>query len=506
MGLSDYWSERRTKAFPKIGPQAELDDSFDGGYATDDGSDSASSGGGPSRGGGIARTPSSRCTSTSECASGYYCSNGTCLQSYPGSRGDGGSTSGCGDSQENNNTCGSNPTPAGGCTEGICGKKYGVNPGDDTCCSGEKCCERKPGESTVTCRCGACDPPKVNCDAFCAAHYVATGKLTLGCTEENICTQCEECRVVENFQPRECVRLDPENAYCWCPQVDPTPPEECQRCADNGIWAEDCENCQACYDIQVDCGCARATAKCCYPGCIESEGNQKCMALAWNTCYQACSTTDPDGPEPEPDPCAGNCYSQTFCDGPPPACPAGSSCTDDGTITAGGRTCYIRTVCDKTGVDSGCEEPECNCDADCGDCELCSAQGECKEDPDCEKEYRTTWKLTGEDYFVGTCAQQGDGTSKCNEDSVVLVPATDKFVTTICAPLPHSLLRVDNNTVTPVPGGECKTGNDRKEWRIVDANGTTISDLIVSSGPSGTWCLGPTEFREPEYQSASACS
>lgn len=501
MGLSDYWGERRSNSLSSkakaAGRNTLSESKRDSVTSSNKDEEDLTRPGSP----GYGQTTSTGCTGASQCSSGYYCVNGTCLQGYSGAVGDGGSISGCGQDQVNSGDCGSTVGRPEDCSTSICGAKYGVSPRDNTCCNEETCCESDE-LGKVTCRCGACDPPNQYCDPFCAAKFVVFGSLSVNCTQENVCTRCEECRPGATPESNACEPLNPELANCWCDQSKSSPPEECLKCAANGDWIEDCENCEATYDVSVDCGCARATAKCVRPGCISGEGNQECIDLAWNTCYQACQ----DDPDPEPDPCTGNCYSQNFCDGPPPACPAGSSCTDNGTITAGGRTCYIRTVCDKTGVGSECEEPECNCNADCGDCELCSAQGVCEEDPDCTEDYRTTWKLTGEDYFVGTCSQDGNGNYTCNEGSVVLVPAVDKFVTTICAPLPHSLLRVDNNTVVPRPGGECKFGNDRKEWRIVDANGTQISDLIVSSGPSGTWCLGPDDFREPEYQSAASCS
>jgi hypothetical protein len=325
------------------------------------------------------------CFDSNNCASGWACIGGKCAQANSGASGSGGGTSGCGDDADNGDKCG-----AGDCTKSTCGESGG-SPGDDTCCDQQKCCQRGD-DGFVRCTCGPCPPPKVNCDAFCAAFYAAYGRRTMGCTEENTCTQCEECRLVESFQPRECVPLEPENANCWCPQNMNDPPEECQKCMATGEWRDDCENCQACYTVNVDCGCAINTTKCCEPGCITSQGMHRCKEKAWQNCYAAC--TPPDDDEPA-DPCAGTCYGQHFCDEPVPPCPDGASCTDNGSISAG------RTVCDKSNVPPECEECDCHCHNDCKNCEVCGASGECEPDPACEDKYfsqimvrqRTYWSM-----------------------------------------------------------------------------------------------------------------
>jgi len=314
------------------------------------------------------------CFDSNNCASGWSCIGGKCAQSSAGASGSGGGTSGCGDDADNGDKCGT-----GDCTKSTCGESGG-NPGDDTCCNKQKCCQRGD-DGFVRCTCGPCPPPKVNCDAFCAAFYAAYGRRTMGCTEENTCTQCEACRLVESFQPRECVPLEPEDANCWCPQSINDPPEECQKCMGTGEWRKDCENCQACYTVNVNCGCAINTTKCCEPGCITTAGRRACLDKAWQNCYAAC--TPPDDDDEPIDPCVGECYGEHFCDGPLPPCPDGASCTDNGSISAGGRTCYIRTVCDKTNVPPECGECDCHCDSDCKNCEICSASGECVPDPAC---------------------------------------------------------------------------------------------------------------------------
>ena len=344
------------------------------------------------------------CYDSNNCASGWACIGGKCAQASSGASGSGGGTSGCGDDANNDDKCGS-----GDCTKSTCGESGG-SPGDGTCCDGQKCCQRGD-DGIVRCSCGPCPPPNPTCDAFCAAHYSAYGRLTMGCTEDKVCTQCEECRLVESYQPKQCVPLEPEDANCWCDQSIDDPPEECMKCMGTGGWEKDCENCQACYTVEVDCGCARNTQKCCEPGCITTQGQRSCIEKAWSNCRAACTPPDDDDDGPA-DPCAGECYGQHICDEPLPPCPDGASCTDNGSISAGGRTCYIRTVCDKTNVPEECKGCDCNCDNDCKNCEICNASGECVPDPECDDQW--FYEVA---YAVETCLVCNSPLNGCVTDS-----------------------------------------------------------------------------------------
>ena len=485
MGLSDYWKDKTASNLPVI--------SLGSGSYSDDDNNSLEDD--PSAVLDVVPT----CFDSSDCASGWSCINGVCAQSDPGASGSGGGTSGCGSDGDNNEPCGS----TGGsqsCTKSTCGVS-GNNPGDGSCCDGQTCCQKQQGGG-ILCSCGPCPPPNPECDPFCAAHYAAYGKLTLGCTEGNVCTQCEECRLTASYQPRECVPLEPEDASCWCPQSINDPPDDCMKCMAVADWVKDCENCQSCYTIEVNCGCAISTTKCCEPGCITSKGEQNCKTKAWQNCYAAC--TPPDPADPPSDPCAGECYGQHFCDGPPPPCPEGSSCTDNGTISGGGRTCYIRTVCDKTGVPPECGDCDCNCDNDCKYCEICSEEGLCVDDPECNKEYKSRWRMIEEDYVYYSCNYNPDtGTGGCNEAINHKTNGLD--FQTGCGPLPHVLVETDNDYETNRPYGPCTQGGNGKCWRIQDGDGNWISNKHCSAGVVGVFCLGASPVRAPQNYGTEKC-
>jgi len=48
-----------------------------------------------------------------------------------------------------------------------------------------------------------------------------------------------------------------------------------------------------------------------------------------------------------------------------------------------GKTCYFYNTWVTDDIPSECKECDCNCNNDCGDCEICNAQGECVRDPNC---------------------------------------------------------------------------------------------------------------------------
>lgn len=526
MGLSDYWKDKKrgsaalslsassAASSPSRGPTLPSSSSMLYPSSRGAGNSSpitainrASNGGWNMSDGSISLTASDgstwntgrhiqSCFDSNNCASGWSCIGGKCAQSNAGASGSGGGTSGCGDDADNRDKCG-----AGDCTKSTCGAS-GNNPGNDTCCDGQKCCQRGD-DGLVHCTCGPCPPPKVSCDAFCAAFYSAHGVRTMGCTEGNTCTQCEECRLVESFQPRQCVPLEPESAGCWCPQSIDEPPEECMKCMGTGEWREDCENCQACYTVNVDCGCARTTQKCCEPGCITAGGQQSCTEKAWANCYAACTSSDDDEPE---DPCIGECYGQHFCDGPLPPCPDGASCTDNGTISAGGRTCYVRTVCDKSGVPLECRDCDCNCSNDCKYCEICNEGGLCVPDPECKEDYKSRWKMDSEEYVSYNCSTNvAEGIGNCLTDNPRYNSTRSLDFESFCGPLPHTLVVVRSAYPTNETVGSCTLGGDYICWRIQDGDGYWISGEHCSAHIGGVYCGGPSPARAPQNYGTEKC-
>jgi hypothetical protein len=256
-----------------------------------------------------------------------------------------------------------------GCSNTSTGK--GTN---DVCCGQGRCCRMG---SVVQCFCGDCPPPPERCSQFCTSYLSSNGKMAAGCTDENTCDECSNCIDLGNFQGTACAKKI-GGAPCWCENGGCY--SKCDKCGEDGACTTDCENCQTCYKTVKFCDSGAYSLECCYSACD--------LTTSYSTCRDSFKCPDPPGGGG--DPCAGDCYGQTFCDEPVPPCPDGASCTDNGFISAGGKTCNIRTVCDKSNVPESCKECDCNCDNDCKDCEICDASGECVPDPNCcdpENEY-----------------------------------------------------------------------------------------------------------------------
>jgi hypothetical protein len=361
---------------------------------------------------------STGCQDSTDCASGWACVGGICVQETSGSSPSGsGNMSGCGNGGSGGSgvggvpgECGSGPVnyllmdeelaevyeeAVNNLRPGDVLLKEGLNGGtvgngligvslngkclktgcsgtstskgtNDVCCGQGRCCRMG---SYVQCYCGNCPPPPERCSKFCTSYLAANGKPGVGCTDDNTCDECSYCADLGNFQGTACKKKI-GGAPCWCENGGCS--YQCDKCGDDGACTTDCENCQTCYTTYKYCDSGPVKLECCYSACDYSSG--------FSTCRDSYECPDPLGG----DPCAGSCYGQTFCDGPPPPCPDGASCTDNGSITAGGGTCYIRTVCDKSNVPESCKECDCNCDNDCPDCFVCSSGCACEPDPRCE--------------------------------------------------------------------------------------------------------------------------
>ena len=359
------------------------------------------------------------CFDSSDCAAGWSCFGGRCRQ--PGSIGTniqtisgvagtryGSSSASCPTDETDTgvpfpdiNDCGGGGGYGygGGQTTGGCDKPGCTNsPGSDgnsgAHCCGERCCRfSSTGASTglrVQCYCGPCPPPK-RCQKWCDTFKKVNGRDGEGCSDATSCSECETCVTILGGQIAECKPIT-IGAPCHCGGSNACR-GACNECKSDGTCEENCANCESCVTMyNTNCGCAYVSTRCCTSAC--STGS-----LSWVGCKnKACESACPPGDGPEKDPCEGVCTTRTYCEeGPPPdcdtppcatppgspSCPPDSSCTNLGFISAGGETCYLEKVCDKSGLPSSCSDSECNCHADCGDCEICNSTGTCQQDPRC---------------------------------------------------------------------------------------------------------------------------
>lgn len=334
------------------------------------------------------------CYASSDCGSGYACIGNECVLTGSGSSNGGGSLSSCGQDSGGGPCGGLN---SGDCTSGNCGDG-GINPWNDNCCGGERCC-RKDSSGVLTCRCGPCNPPPPACSQYCTTAYNAFGRRVGNCSETFTCDECEECASTGSYSPRECRPLDTNEGFtpCYCSE-NPEPPFPCYKCNEFGGWMNDCKNCKTTYTVEAACGCAKVTQTCSFPGCYNEGDKNSCETQALANCYKQCDPENPPG-----DPCAGDCRTVTTCDPEPtPPCPSGSSCRTSGTITVGDQTCTLTEICDKNNVPPECEDCDCHCSNDCPDCQLCGVDGECYPDPACDdREIYLILSFSNPEYRIG---------------------------------------------------------------------------------------------------------
>ncbi len=312
---------------------------------------------------------------------------------YPRSTGSGGgsgSTSGCGndyyiDPDGNTVATPCEPNPAdNGCRKSGCGPDP-FNASD--CCGEERCCRYSANGVgvTVNCNCGPCPDPSNECNSFCSNFRAANGDLFPGCEDSSVCDECSECVSTPGGPPgTSCQPMVVGTAPCQCEESSCN--LACDRCDPDGICRVDCDNCVAPFPTLARCSC----------GYFDTTSYVNACGARWADAVD-CSALCAE--KIEPDKCAGTCVSVSWCDGQPtPPCPTGSSCTNTGTVSAGGKTCYIRTDCDKSSVPEECKECDCNCEDDCPDCKICDASGKCVDDPTCSE---GTW------LFFGTMMERG---------------------------------------------------------------------------------------------------
>lgn len=362
-----------------------------------------------------------KCSDSNQCASGWVCSGGFCVDNngtpangsteavvtspgfqsaYPGyippngtpgvpnsgpnsnvpigaryPRGTGsgrgsGSLSGCGednitDPNSNKRTksrCEPDP-PDNGCRKSGCGPDPGKA---HDCCGEERCCRYSANGFGVTtrCFCGPCPPKDDQCNSFCSSFKSATGDLMPGCDPSSVCDECSDC--IGGFSGTMCSAKVEGTAPCQCEGSGCG--LSCENCDPDGVCRLDCERCTVPYPTYARCSCGYFESIAYVNVC----GERKTISV---DCESLCRNED--------DPCAGSCSTVTWCEGAEPPCPPRSTCTNNGFVSAGGRTCYFKTVCNKSSVPPECEECDCNCDDDCRDCEICGSSGICIDDPEC---------------------------------------------------------------------------------------------------------------------------
>ena len=346
-----------------------------------------------------------QCNGSHDCGSGFACINGKCTKIFtknggswtPDSCGDDSVTWVCtkGDKSGSNDKC-TQPTP------GNCDK--------DPICPGERCC-RQQSDGSIRCICGSCGQADAStCDVYCDQYYKAYGEVIPGCYTRdmdgfgecggNICDECQFCEdTLMGYG--ECVlgeQDDPFNPLpCHC---FPKCSEECHICnkdidsPDFGECEYSPQNCQECC-TQYNYECPQCPNK--YipiaQHCQSVTSSKACITALREKLYAQCE----DECANDPDPCAPTGSFVRCVDGSAPvdpdtnpggptgqSCPQGKTCQYTGFLEASGKTCYFYDTWITEDVPDECREPECNCHADCGDCEICNTYGVCEANPVCD--------------------------------------------------------------------------------------------------------------------------
>ena len=165
---------------------------------------------------------------------------------------------------------------------------------------------------------------------------------------------------------------------------------------------------------------------------------------------------------------------------------------------------------------TGNVEPcDCNCNNDCGDCEICNAQGKCVPDPACgDDEAVSIWSRPDLEYP----GPSGCPSSKCKDRGPCSCEGTSirrgQTLRSACGKKPHRMVEIQPMTdgcrlpsyypCSPLYGGQCgyRSVTSSAEWgnpgkfQIHDADGKNItpSGIAVFNGeiPPGQSC-GCTE-------------
>ena len=351
-----------------------------------------------------------RCNSSADCGSGHACIYGQCVKVYTR---DG--------SNYQPDTCGDENVQWAPCRKG--NVKKGSNdkcgrptPGDcekDPVCPGVKCC-RQQGDGSIRCVCGPCEQTDwARCNPFCDSYYKSFGEVAAGCYTKdmdgfgecggNICDECKYCSIHTKAceQPQDESDANFNNLPCWCAGCD----EECHACdkdPDSSTFG-DCvyspANCaECCTQYNYECPqCPNRYIPVAHH-CEPATSSKPCITALRELLYAQCAWECQN----EPDPCAPT-GSFSFCeDGTPTincnlgplgtkcpnpdgfVCPEGKTCDNAGYLQVNGQTCWFFNTWVTEDIPDECEECDCNCHNDCGDCELCGTDGKCYSDPACD--------------------------------------------------------------------------------------------------------------------------
>ena len=398
-----------------------------------------------------------KCLSATDCGSNFTCIDGSCV-SWTQTSDDvnGGSgplpTSGATDS----GTC--YDIPDGGCetqnclTPGGCGD----NKGDSNCVikGPIDCC----GGTMYSCpfaecpQCTPCEEPDKVCTTYCDSFGSSFGIPSPSC-EGKSCGECAECEPSGNGQfglyddPYRCVPLEP-GSFTPC------------NCFPESTACGDCEECQS------DGECRKAEGQCvdncnCFVTCpcgvtLQGTHSQEhyqngpvCPSACREKLYRQCDGVCPpkqDNCKADPnDPCEVSCECKTHrvgCGDSAPPCPSGKKCQDLGSMYAGtneqggcmeynpatglGGVYMFQRICTMSDAPE-CDECDCNCENDCGECETCAISGQCVPDPDCDDRC-----LEGKINCGGDCCEEGQ---QClPQDCVSFTDACHGQYVKVCGP------------------------------------------------------------------------
>lgn len=396
------------------------------------------------------------CISANDCGSGFVCRNGKCIEK---GRSVGGiaSVSGCSSFEPGSGGL-KDSDGCQDCATPTCGNG---SPGPLNCCGGVTYTHYPGGIKS-------CDPPlsppSSDCTSYCTNYLHLHGDYAEGCSpSKNTCGMCEECDL-----GGDCVERS--GAPCFCPGSECK--ADCEKCADDGSCQETCEGCVDVCNCFVTCPSGKQITNSAFtkPHC---DNGLACSAacrqdLLANHCDEA--TADHKNPcDSDPnDPCSSGCECKTWqlpCGtSVQDACPAGKSCKSLGDLTPAGTydelgdciggsviTHFVR-VCSAEGLPEGCDDCDCNCSNDCGDCETCNAAGECVPDQGCSNGECTS----PSEPCYGDCCSEGSECEKWYRYRIedTCIPSNSGY---IVAPesYPPRLVRYNSFQSPPEDEGGC---------------------------------------------------
>jgi len=398
-----------------------------------------------------------KCLSATDCSSNFTCVNGQCV-SWTQTAKD--ATSGGSGLLPTGGTTGSgtcDDSPQADCssqncsTPGNCGDSRGIGGCEITkpsqCCGGSM--YRCPFSSCPQCE--PCQEPFKNCTTYCDSFGSSFGIPDPSC-EGKSCGECAEC------EPTGSTGYLYDDPY-HCVPKEPGPFTPCN-CSPENSGCPECEECQS------DGECRPAEGQCvdncnCFVKCpcgvtLQGTHSQEhyqngpvcpsaCRAKLYKQCDAVCPPKQDNCKADPNDPCEVSCECKTHrvgcSDGPPP-CPSGKRCYPLGNMFAGtneqggcmeynpatgmGGKYIFQRICTMSDSEE-CEPCDCHCENDCGECEVCSASGNCVYDPDCDDKC-----FEGEINCDGQCCPPGE---QCvPQDCIEFTDACHNAHVKVCGP------------------------------------------------------------------------